>query len=239
MNILLFILTLIGVIVAILALGYQRNQAESARRQEAAAREATRRREVGVAEWMRALRDWASEAIDVLSEAVYASDGIQGHVPSDDARRYIPRLSALIDRGRLFFPNQYKEKYGTNKPPAFRGLRHAALDPLVSALIVLEGNAEVLKEVHDYVADNRRDVLRELQMEFVSHIQQILDPGGHNQKIAWIIKDSEEQTDTILGRKNLGHTTLGLVRHVVKRLREEEGSGQGIKRQEEAPQEST
>jgi hypothetical protein len=192
---------------------------------------------VGVAEWMRDLRNWASEAIDVLSEAVYASDGTQEPVPSD-ARRYIPQLSALIDRGRFFLPNQYTERYGTDKLPAFRGYRHAALDPLVSALIVLEGNVED-KELHDYVAHNRRAVLRELQMEFVSHIQQILDPEGHNQKIAGIIKDSEAQAEKILGRKDLGFHTIGLVHHVVKRLRAKEGSSPGMERQEEAPQEST
>jgi hypothetical protein len=159
---------------------------------------------------MRDLREWASEAIDVLSEAVYASE-------SNDVRRYTSQLSALVDRGRLFLPNQYTEEYGEHKLPAFRGYRHAALDPLIAAIKVLEGKVE---ELHDYVSDNRGDVLRELQMEFVSHIQQILDPEGHNKKIAWIIKDSEAQAEKILGRKNVGFHTIGLVRIVVERLEE-------------------
>jgi hypothetical protein len=228
---LMFTITLIGVIVAIIALGYQRNQAETARRQEETARETARRREVGVAEWMRDLRDWASEAIEVLSETVYASDGTQGSVPGD-ARRYFPQLSALIDRGRFFLPNQATQEHGKHKPPAFRGFRHAALDPLVSALIVIEGSVEG-KKLHeyrglhdyDYVARNRRAVLRELQEEFVSHIQQILDPAGHNQKIASIIKDSQEQAGKILGEGDFGYTTIGLVQHVAERLKAEEESG--------------
>jgi hypothetical protein len=187
---------------------------------------------------MRDLRDWASEAIGVLSEAVYASDGIQEHVPSDNARRYISQLSALIDRGRFFFPNQYTKEYGTDKLPAFRGYRHAALDPLVSALIVLDGKV-TNEDTKDYLVHNRQAVLRELQMEFVSHIQQILDPEGHNKKIAGIIKDSEEQAEKLLGRKNLGFHTEGLVQHVVKRLKEKERSRRGMEWQEEAPQEST
>lgn len=237
------ILTLIGVIVAIAALGYQRSQAESTRRRE----EAERRREVGVGEWMHDLRDWASEAIGVLSEAVYASDGMQEYVPSD-AGRYIPRLSALLDRGRFFLPNQFTENHGTNKLPAFRGYRHAALDPLISALIVLEGKVED-KELHDYVTRNRRDVLRELQKEFVSHIQQILDPEVHNQEIARIIKDSyvqvennlkdsNKQAEKILGRKDVGFSKTELVSIVVTRLRAEE-SRRGTEWQKETPPERT
>jgi hypothetical protein len=233
---LMFTLTLIGVIVAIIALGYQRNQAESTRRQEETARENARRREVGVAEWMRDLRNWASEAVEVLSEAVYASDGTpQGSVPSD-ARRCVPQLSALIDRGRFFLPNQATEKYGTHKLPAFRGYRHAALDPLVSALIVLEGS-EKHKDLPAYVAHNRRAVLQELQKEFVSHIQQILDPEGHNQKIAWIIKDSQARAEKLVG-DDFGYTTMGLVQHVVERLRAKEGSRQPIERQDASVPES-
>jgi hypothetical protein len=237
MDALTVILTVITVIVGIFALGYQRNQAEATRRQEETTRETARRREVGVAEWMRDLRDWASEAIEVLSEAVYASDGTQEPVPSD-ARRYIPPLSALIDQGRFFLPNQYTEQYGTHKLPAFRGYRHAALDPLVSAFIVLEGKFKD-EELQNYVARNRRAVLRELQMEFVSHIQQILDPEGHNQKIAGIIRDSQAQAEKILGRDDLGFTTMGLVQHVVERLKAKEGSRRPLERQEEAPPKST
>jgi hypothetical protein len=255
---LMFTLTLIGVIVAIIALGYQRNQAEATRRQEETARETARRQEVGVAEWMRDLRDWASEAVEVLSEAVYASDGTQGPVPSA-ARRSVPRLSALIDRGRFFLPNQYTDKYGKHKLPAFRGYRHAALDPLVSAVAVLEGSVKDEK-LHNYVAHNRRAVLRELQKEFVSHIQQILDPEGHNQEIARIItenqaqaeeflKKNQAQAEKILAEKDFGHTTMGLVQHVVarlierakevERLRAKEGSRRPIERQDESAPEST
>jgi hypothetical protein len=71
--------------------------------------------------------------------------------------------------------------------------------------------------------------LRELQKEFVSHIRQILDPEGHNQNIARIIMDNQAQAEEflkknqaqaekILAKKDFGHTTMGLVQHVVARL---------------------
>jgi hypothetical protein len=138
------------------------------------AREATRRQEVGVDQWMRDLRDWASEAIDVLSEAVYASD-------SSDVRRYISQLSALVDRGRFFLPNQVNKEDEPEKLPAFQGRRHRALVPLIAALRVLDG--EVENELNEYVSQKRSDVIRELQREFVSHIQQILDSRQRNLEI--------------------------------------------------------
>jgi hypothetical protein len=204
MNILVVILTLVGVIVAILALGYQRNQAESTRRQEEAARDATRRREVGVAEWMRDLRDWASEAIDVLSEVGYASD-------SSDVRRYISQLSALVDRGRLFLPNPINKEDASGKPLAFQGSRHRALNPLMAALRVLDGDVE--NDLTEYVSKNRSDVIWKLRREFVSYIQQILDPRQRNLQIKQLIERSNEQVLALEG--GVGKSSKKLLRGVV------------------------
>lgn len=207
------VLTFIGVTVAIFALVYQR-------RQEDFAKETARRQEVGVSEWMRDLRDWASEATDVLSEVVYASDDMQDAAPSD-VRRQLSKLSALADRGRFFLPNRDTgSRHGQHNPSAFRGLRHAALDPLVAAVNVLDGLVKE-KELRDYVIHNRRAVLRELQREFVLHIQQILDPERRNQEIAQLIQHSEKQAEqrieAILG-KDVGPGATALVRIVVESL---------------------
>jgi hypothetical protein len=43
----------------------------------------------------------------------------------------LARLSAMIDKGRLFFPNFSHDVVGTDKPLAFRGHRQAILDRLV------------------------------------------------------------------------------------------------------------
>jgi hypothetical protein len=42
------------------------------------ARDNARRQELGLDQWIRDLRAWASEAIDVLSEAVYACNEAEG-----------------------------------------------------------------------------------------------------------------------------------------------------------------
>lgn len=182
--------------------------------------ETTRRQEVGVDQWMCDLRDWASQAVDVLSETVYESDDMQDVSPGD-VRGYISQLSALADRGRFFLPNQHTEEYRTDKLPAFRGFRHAALTPLVAAVNVLETmqKGEVKDELDEYVIRNRRDVIRELQKEFISHIQQILDPERRNREIARLIQRSENQVKAL--REGVGPGAGKLLRLVVKRLRDE------------------
>jgi hypothetical protein len=91
------------------------------------------------AEWLREVRSWAAEAIDLLSEAEYCIPSSQKSGPADLIGICRHRLSAIIDRGRLFFPNQPYEEIGIEKPSAYRGLRHSALDPLAAAVRVLDG----------------------------------------------------------------------------------------------------
>ena len=193
------------------------------------AMEAMRRQEVGVAEWMRDLRDWASVTIDVLSDAVYAFDGTQDP-SSSDVRRYTSQLSALIDRGRFFLPNKdmgqdHTRQDRSDKPRAFQGLRHGTLAPLVAAVQVLEGKV-IDDEIEECVIANRRAVLRGLQKEFVSSIQMILDPKGRNQEIAKLIQVSrraqENRVEALLaveGKVPPGRK--GVLRVVVKRLQDQ------------------
>jgi hypothetical protein len=220
---------LVGIVVSILGVGATLagvlvnrmnareaalNAREATRRQEEATREATRRQEeatrrqeVGVDQWNRDLRNWASEAIDVLSEAVYASN-------SSDVRRYISQLSALIDRGRFFLPNQVNKEAEPEKLPAFQGRRHRALVPLIAALRVLDGDVE--NELKEYVSQKRSDVIRELQREFVSHIQLILDPRQRNREITQLIEGSDERVGAIFGVDGTG--SRARLRDIVKRL---------------------
>lgn len=61
-----------------------------------------------VSDWLSEFRSWASDAIDVLSESAYECPRDSSELPEAQAaciRRCRFRLSALIDRGRLFLPN--------------------------------------------------------------------------------------------------------------------------------------
>lgn len=149
------------------------------------------------ADWLRDLREWASEAIDVLAEASYTCG--HGDRSKEDCAEKLRncryRLSSVIDRGRFFLPNQNVDQFGSEKPSAYRGWRHAALDPLVAAERVLSG------EVGSGRFATREKALIEMRREFVSAIQRILAPDLHNREIARMIQDANQHraADQTLG----------------------------------------
>lgn len=133
------------------------------------------------ADWRRDMSAWAAGAIDVLSEAVefWDSKAIGSRAARLSDCRF--RLSSMIDRGRLFLPNVRENEYGVNKPVAYRGYRHHALDPLVAATLVLStGRTGAFVD--------GRFALNAMKREFVSAIHQILDPRGFNQHVAEMVK---------------------------------------------------
>lgn len=134
-----------------------------------------------VAEWRRDLREWASEAIDVLSEASYLCADSHGKEAIFACRH---RLSSLIDRGRFFLPNMLRDQHGTDKPYAYRGLRHSGLDPLVAA-------ERVLSTGTTGAFDDQKHAIIAMKREFVSSIQQILDPDAYNLELTRMISDAD------------------------------------------------
>lgn len=133
------------------------------------------------ADWLRDLRSWASEVIDVLSEGLYYCGDNQGARERGSRMRSCrSRLSALIDRGRFFLPNVAHEEVGIDKPAAYRGLRQPTLDFLVAAEQVLDG--ELDRQVA--AEGGRKRVLVRLKRQFVSAVQEVLDPRTHNRQIA-------------------------------------------------------
>jgi len=136
------------------------------------------------AEYFRDIRAWASEAVDVLSEAIYAGMGGGTVTPESESllRRSRCRLSALIDRGRFFLPNIRVDDHGANKPSAYQGYRHPALDPLMAAERILGGTLGRFESPQEALIAMRRN--------FVSAIQRILDPAFLNQRVKQLIEES-------------------------------------------------
>lgn len=136
------------------------------------------------ADWLRDLREWASEAVGVLAEAsACVEDAAEGAgARGAEALACRARLSALIDRGRFFLPNQRDDEYGGHKPRAYRGLRHQALDALVAAEQIL-GRTIPLGPF-----PSQQAALVGVRREFVSVIQAIIDPQSFNHDIARILR---------------------------------------------------
>jgi hypothetical protein len=152
---------------------------------------------MAASDWLKDLRDWAAEAIEVLAQASYtcAHADETGRDCVDEMRECRHKLSALIDRGRFFLPNQDVTAFGLEKPTAYRGWRHAALDPLVAGERVVSG------EIGSGRFGTREAALVEMRREFVSAIQRILAPDHYNKEIAQMIREGNvhRATDRTLG----------------------------------------
>lgn len=127
-----------------------------------------------------AIRAWAREITEAIAEAIHLPDEID----CDPRQIHIlSRLSSSIDSGRWYFPNQGSEKHGTDKAPAYRGVRQPVLDAVVSAYNCLKNERDGAK---------RRVELVKIQRLFVSHVQAVIDPRTREQEIISMMKSWAE-----------------------------------------------
>lgn len=179
----------------------------------------------GVAgDWLRDLRAWASEAVDVLSESAYCCPedlSSMSEVEHTTVVRCRHRLSALIDRGRFLLPNEREEQHGLGKAGAYKGLRPAALDALVAAERLLGEKIEL------FALPSSKTALIYVRREFVSMVQGILDPRSLNKSVAAILRHAQEdrKKDPTLGGllpdpKSIPQGERGLLYTVSRRYEE-------------------
>ncbi|MEO9969671.1 MAG: hypothetical protein ABJG15_07555 [Hyphomonadaceae bacterium] len=106
---------------------------------------------------------WGDEAIEALA----AAESLEHHEIHADAKAdrilAAQRLSALADRGRLFFPNYVGANKGDLKEAAFRGSRPPILDALIFAHFELVSVKDGDKIDVDFLRRCRRLVVSELQ----------------------------------------------------------------------------
>jgi len=113
---------------------------------------------------------WSHEAIDLVCAAQGLAESRGSH-PPDEFRRLAHdlarKLSAVADRGRLFFPNVAPDAHGQDKQAAFQGYRQ----PILDAVIFAYGQLERLvpdasgpdKEAARFLAQCRRLLVSEAQ----------------------------------------------------------------------------
>lgn len=120
---------------------------------------------------------WTHDCVHVLAqcEAFFESCSPASLTPeaNDQLRALRHRMSALIDCGRLFFPNHAPDKKGADNPAAYQGFRQRILSRLVAAYNVV-GKFERLKS--DDHRLERLARLNELRRMFVSEAQLAIDP---------------------------------------------------------------
>lgn len=112
---------------------------------------------------------WADEVIAALANAqeMMAEKGVSYGDAEFPARRSAARahVSALIDRGRLFFPNRAAGAHGAEKEIGYQGHRQPVLDILVAAYVVIDkagGGSGPDKEAVEGLTKQRRLFLAEV-----------------------------------------------------------------------------
>jgi hypothetical protein len=123
------------------------------------------------------IRKWADELVDLLTEAIHLCDldpkQVMGETFFDRRHRLRIALSAMIDRGRWFFPNIQVDDHGAQKELGYRGYRHELLNGLVRAY-------QCLGRLDYRNGDNNtsiRDQLTAAKRHFVGRVQEIIDPA--------------------------------------------------------------
>jgi hypothetical protein len=135
------------------------------------------------------LRIWGDQVVDSMTEALELCrlDPTRTAEPSFFNRKHnlCIRLSALADRGRWFFPNIHGENFGRHKKAAFRGFRQSILDSIVYAYQAVQ------KLNCDNAAPNAScyDKILEFKQDFVTQIQDILDPRKREEEMKHIRRD--------------------------------------------------
>ncbi len=144
--------------------------------------------------------EWGAEAIDLLGEAGSVAYMCRSPVPNDTidvAKQDVARrISSMVDRGRLFFPNINPDSKGAEKEGAYRGHRPPVLDAMMYAYYEVQeisrNQGPSPQDSANFIFDCRRLLVSELQAH--------LDP---------------RRRDELVGRYNHqreGHRTEALVR---------------------------
>ena len=117
------------------------------------------------------VHEWGNECIDAFAD-VERFCLLTPHIVDEQAyakhkNELLRRLSALVDRGRMFFKNKQQEHFGQEKQQAYRGLRPAILDPLIAAYMAIEvlDKSSILPDL------DRKERLCNWRREFVSVLQ--------------------------------------------------------------------
>jgi hypothetical protein len=103
-------------------------------------------------------RKWADRLTEVLTEAIHLCDldpaQVKGEPFFDRRHRLLITLSAMIDKGRWFFPNIEVDDYGSEKELGYRGYAKRHFVGRVQKIIDPEGERAEFERIHSAVQSN-------------------------------------------------------------------------------------
>ena len=125
--------------------------------------------------YFRDITGWSSEVCRAISRAIH----LVGQPDPAARSEVLVTLSACIDMGRWYLPNQVESGVAMHKEPAYRGERQPALDWIVEAYTIC-------RRERDY--ENPHQELVTCQRNFVSAIQEVLDPRSREASIRQVLE---------------------------------------------------
>ncbi len=134
--------------------------------------------------------EWGNHAIDALGRA--AMFARTRHLQANDGTfaggktSLMINLSALVERGRMFFPNLDADNKGMDKDGAYRGHRPPILDAMMWAYFELDA----LTRDGGPTGDNSADFIDDCRRLMVSELQAHLDP----RRLDKIVERYDDQT---------------------------------------------
>ena len=134
--------------------------------------------------------EWGNHAIDALGRA--AMFARTRHLQASDGtfaagkHSLMINLSALVERGRMFFPNLDADNKGMDKDGAYRGHRPPILDAIMWAYFELDA----LTRDGGPTGDNSADYIDDCRRLMVSELQAHLDP----RRLDKIVERYDDQT---------------------------------------------
>lgn len=116
--------------------------------------------------------DWYGDATQILIKLRLSTENQT--LTQDNKLDLLSALSTQIEIGRFYFPNINKgDFFGKEKPSAYQGYRHIALE-----FLVFSYNLFMRDDAESYLSH-----ASELQRQFTAHVYDLLDPIGFNKKI--------------------------------------------------------
>jgi hypothetical protein len=184
--------TALGAFVALFSAWDARRSAnkqirETERQQEETRRQAKVAVEQLVSSHGLVIRQWSDDVIETIGRSITLCHCHENNLSNlefvRERSQVVQRLSALLDKGRLLFPNEDHDQYGTHKPKAFRGIRQAVLDDVADTHDATEGMKFEDPEFH------LRDLI-EARRQFVSEIQECIDPRSQQKRLRELVGES-------------------------------------------------
>jgi len=124
---------------------------------------------------------WSQSCIVLMAEVEehlkFMGSGPMQSVPYDELIKIRARLSALIDEGRLYFPNTRCRTHGMQKEEAYKGYRQPILDHLVEAYDFI---GKLQRATMVAAADKLVVHFNKIRRSFVSEAQIAVNPRLFN-----------------------------------------------------------